>query len=70
MFFTFFHGSGLAKSQQLPLVDSFRSKTNLNVTEVRDPDFSMLFPGMSNFTVGILIDIFMFDILDARWTSK
>ena len=28
---------------------------NLNVTEVQDPDFPMLFPGIFNFTVGILI---------------
>ena len=27
---------------------------NLNVTELRDPDFSMLFPGIFNFTVEIL----------------
>ena len=27
---------------------------NLNVTEVRDPDFPILFPGIFNFTVGIL----------------
>ena len=30
---------------------------NLNVTEIRYPDFPMLFPGIFNFTVGILIHI-------------
>ena len=40
LFFTFFHGCGLA---------------NLNVTEVRYPAFPMPFPGIFNFTVGILL---------------
>ena len=30
---------------------------NLNVTEVRDSDFKNAFPGIFNFTVGILIHI-------------
>ena len=29
---------------------------NLNVTEVRDSDFKNAFPGIFNFTVGILTD--------------
>ena len=30
---------------------------NLNITKVRDPDFPMLFPGIFNFTVGILYEM-------------
>ena len=59
MFSQFFHGSGLAKSQSLPLVDDVIAisgpkvkKYNLNVTEVRDSDFKNAFPGIFNFTVG------------------
>ena len=33
----------------------FRGFQNLNVTEVRDSDFKNAFPGIFNFTVGILI---------------
>ena len=29
---------------------------NLNVTKVRDSDFKIAFPGIFNFTVGILLD--------------
>ena len=34
---------------------------NLNVTEVRDSDLKMLFPGIFNFTVGILVSFNSFD---------
>ena len=57
----FFHGRGLAKSQQLPLVDEVAANLakvknfNLNVTEVRDSDLTKSFPGIFNFTVGILV---------------
>ena len=30
---------------------------NLNVTEVRHPDFKNIFPGIFNFTVGILLSV-------------
>ena len=43
-FSQFFHGSGLAKVKNY----------NLNVTEVRDSDLKNDFPGILNFTVGIL----------------
>ena len=46
MFFTFFYDSGL--------VDSYFKNYNLNVTEVLDSDFKNAFPGIFNFTVGIL----------------
>ena len=32
---------------------------NLNVTEVRDSDFQNAFPGIFNFTVGILASTFL-----------
>ena len=55
IFFTFFHGSVLAKSQQLLLWQIAKVKNyNLNVTEVRDLDFKNAFPVIFNFTVGIL----------------
>ena len=41
------------RCQPLPLVDSFRSKTNLNVTEILDSDFKNDIPGIFNFTIGI-----------------
>ena len=41
-------------TQPLPLVDSYGQNYNLNVTEVRDSDFKNAFPGILNFTVGIL----------------
>ena len=35
---------------------------NLNVTEVRYPAFPMFFPGIFNFTVGILLTLFFKNI--------
>ena len=44
-------------SQPLPLVDKAQVKNyNLNVTEVWGSDFKNAFPGIFNFTVGILVD--------------
>ena len=43
----FFHGSVLAKSMK-------KCENIKSVTEVRDSDFKNAFPGIFNFTVGIL----------------
>ena len=39
---------------------------NLNVTEIRDSDFKNAFPGIFNFTVGILLSVTLFKDLCNR----
>ena len=61
-------GSRLAKFQPLSMIAKVKIY-NLNVTEVRDSDFKNAFPGIFNFTVGILGAPYIFQILKI-WTRQ